>query len=140
MRRTTFATMLLCTLFAAAGCAGTPEPNISLASDTAKPDTSRLYRVYAYYPNAEVYHSSFQRMYYWHEGDEWVCGQALPEHIRISDVDREFVKLPTSTPPLFHDQIAARYPSLDALLDQEEYGSRDWKTEYERIVTVPTDR
>lgn len=82
------------------------------------PVSGRLCRIYTYYPDSEVYYSSYQDLYFWKENGFWKKGTEIPSEYLVGDSRVVTIQLATSHPYWKHDEVTSRHPSLATLRAQ----------------------
>lgn len=156
VRMTCLATAAAAALALAAGCTSTADKyEFAVRGENTNfdPFTGEMLRLYAYYPDQQVYERIYKGTYYWRtEKGAWKAGPALPAGVQVSDADAVFVELPTETPYNFHGDVLAAHPSRDML--REQYArhqelrelreavaeAENERKQREMFATVPTDR
>jgi hypothetical protein len=71
----------------------------------------RRNRTYYFYPECYVYYRPADRMWFYLEGTNWHAAATLPSHVTIDFGHSVSLTMETDRPYLYHQQVAARYPS-----------------------------
>mgnify|MGYP006278805439 CR=1 FL=1 len=139
----------------AAGCASTADKyEYAVRAENVEfdPVTNEMLRLFAYYPDQQVYERVYMGTYYWRTEDgAWKAGPQLPAQVKVTDEQAVFVELPTEKPYQFHGEVLANHPSREMLREQyaqhqelRELREAVAEAEAERkqremFATVPTD-
>ena len=82
-------------------------------------EDGNLYRLYDYFPEAQVYYSPFMDTWFWPESpSKWESGAMLPQQFAANLQNPTVLELPTSRPFEFHTDTCEAYPSLTELRAQ----------------------
>jgi hypothetical protein len=106
-------------------------------------ETGELYRIYDYYPEAQVYYSPFTQRYFWRNregnnfGNGWQSNTTLPETIAIHDSSVAVIELPTGNPNQMHEGVLAAHPSMTTLRAQLDEQGNEAPTAV--FASVPTE-
>ena len=64
---------------------------------------------FVYFPGEDVYFEPYTSTYYWYDGDFWYEGAELPDHVDVSFVEPQIVRLRDNKPYMNHGTVVAKH-------------------------------